>query len=435
MDMHNNLESETRRPFRLATQILVTFFLMIALSLFILRYGLITKKESARVAEFYRTFYVFFAIAFLCMQLLTYKTNLMSTLLLLGISLLAFVVLSYSLNDFLTIRLFLYLGLLTAAQNKMSYPTNAFASLVFSLGATYLQGLRSFLGENTLTMNLMPMANDEALAFFFLLLASGLALSSIGHILQTSYRERQEIAILNQTITKLTVFSQSLQSYARTAEQQAAKTERMRITREMHDITGYMFTNIIAMMDAIISTGCPTGEKTSELCMTVRGQAQEGLAESRKALHSLRDTVGEQEQGIKAIFKIKTVFEKTTGVNVSIESGNLPSSFGDEIDLILYRVVQEGLTNALRHGHATRVRILLWILHGSLQVIVLDNGSGTTKVIKGIGLAGMEERISIMHGTVQAMNAPEGGFQLTVTIPLKENNKSEEACDTNTIGR
>jgi len=435
MDMHNNLESETRRPFRLATQILVTFFLMIALSLFILRYGLITKEESARVTEFYRTFYVFFAIAFLCMQLLTYNTNLMSTLLLLGISLLAFVVLSYSLNDFLTIRLFLYLGLLTAAQNKMSYPTNAFASLVFSLGATYLQGLRSFLGENTLTMNLMPMANDEALAFFFLLLASGLALSSIGHILQTSYRERQEIAILNQTITKLTVFSQSLQSYARTAEQQAAKTERMRITREMHDITGYMFTNIIAMMDAIISTGCPTGEKTSELCMTVRGQAQEGLAESRKALHSLRDTVGEQEQGIKAIFKIKTVFEKTTGVNVSIESGNLPSSFGDEIDLILYRVVQEGLTNALRHGHATRVRILLWILHGSLQVIVLDNGSGTTKVIKGIGLAGMEERISIMHGTVQAMNAPEGGFQLTVTIPLKENNKSEEACDTNTIGR
>lgn len=418
MDARKALESGIHKPYRLTNQILAAFFLLVALSLFVLRYGFIVREGSARVAEFYRTFYVFFAVAFLCIQILTFDTDLLATLLFLFISLIALTVISYSLNDFLTIRLFLYLGLLTAILGKMPWPLNAFTCGVFAFGVTPLQALDSFLGENTLTMGLKPMAKDEAIAFFFVLLAFGLALSLISRFWQKSFKERQEIIILNETITKLTVFSQSLQSYARTAEQQAAKTERLRISREMHDITGYMFTNIIAMMDAIISTGCHSGEKTSELCMTVRGQAQEGLAESRKALHLLRDTVGDQEQGIRAIFKIKTIFEKTTGVKVSIETGNLPSSFGDEIDLILYRVVQEGLTNALRHGHATRVRILLWIQQGCVQIIVLDNGSGATKIIKGLGLAGMEERISKMRGTVHAMNAPEGGFQLTVIIPL-----------------
>ncbi len=420
MDALKSLESGTQKPYRLANQILVAFFLLVALTLFVLRYGFIAKDESARMTEFYRTFYVFYAVAFLCIQLLTYESNLLGTLLFLFISLVALVVLSYSLNDFLTIRLFLYLGLLTATLDKTAWPINIVVCFGFSLGITCLQGLHSFLGENSLAMDLKPIEKDEVMTFFLVLLTYGLMLSGIGHILQKSYKERQEIAILNQTITKLTIFSQSLQSYARTAEQQAAKIERLRISREMHDITGYMFTNIIAMMDAIISTGCHSGEENSERCMTVRGQAQEGLAESRKALYLLRDTVDDQEQGIKAIFKIKTIFEKTTGVKVSIEAGNLPSSFGNTIDLILYRVVQEALTNALRHGHATRVRILLWIQQKCVQVIVLDNGSGATKITKGIGLAGMEERISKMQGTVQAMNAPEGGFQLTVTIPLEE---------------
>jgi signal transduction histidine kinase len=191
-----------------------------------------------------------------------------------------------------------------------------------------------------------------------------------------------------------------------------------------------MFTNIIAMMDAIVSTGCRNSEKTSEMCSAARSQAQEGLTETRKALHLLRANEQERETGIKAIYKIKKIFEGTTGVSVDIEAGNLPASFGDEIDLVLYRVVQEGLTNALRHGHANHVRMLFWIITDQVQIIILDNGSGAKKITKGIGLAGMEERISKLGGTVHAGNAPEGGFQLTVTIPLQK----EHDHDSNSVG-
>lgn len=270
----------------------------------------------------------------------------------------------------------------------------------------------------------------ELWAFFSISLCTALLQVGLAQYRQLYLKAQDQIVILNSTITKLTVFSQSLQSYARTAEIEATKKERYRISREIHDISGYMFTNIIAMMDAIVSTGCRNSEKTSEMCSAARSQAQEGLTETRKALHLLRANEQERETGIKAIYKIKKIFEGTTGVSVDIEAGNLPASFGDEIDLVLYRVVQEGLTNALRHGHANHVRMLFWIITDQVQIIILDNGSGAKKITKGIGLAGMEERISKLGGTVHAGNAPEGGFQLTVTIPLQK----EHDHDSNSVG-
>ena len=74
--------------------------------------------------------------------------------------------------------------------------------------------------------------------------------------------------------------------------------------------------------------------------------------------------------------------------------------------------------------------MLFWIVGDSVQVIILDNGTGAKKIIKGIGLAGMEERISKLGGQVKAENAPEGGFQLTVTIPMQK----ELSDDTYSVG-
>ena len=395
----------------------ICLLLVYALICFILRYG-IEGGTSSRPFEFYRTFFIFFAFYSLCILLLLRTEALLTTLLLCFLCLTALLVIDYSLVDYLTIRLALYLALQSALLYLCTYPITLVVASLFPLMSVLMQQLPPFLGENDLNQELLPASTEQLLSFCVLLLCLGLLQSFMMQYRDVSEKAKEQIKILNATITKLTVFSQSLQSYARTAELEAAKKERYRISREIHDISGYMFTNIIAMMDAIVSTGCRNSEKTSELCSAARSQAQEGLLETRKALHLLRNNECEREVGMKAIHKIKKIFESTTGVQVEIEAGNLPSSFGDAIDLILYRIVQEGLTNALRHGHATRVRMLFWIVEESVQVIILDNGSGAKKIFKGIGLAGMEERISKLGGTVRAENAPEGGFQLTVTIPF-----------------
>ncbi|MEA4861319.1 hypothetical protein SDC9_87184 [bioreactor metagenome] len=407
----------------------VYLLLCAALGLFVLTYG-VEGGTSSRPFEFYRTFFVFFLLFALMQALLTHTENLLGVLLLCFLSLMALLVLDYSLNDFLTIRLFLFLAFQAVVLVKIPYPFAFAAPPLLALFSLSLQLMPPFLGENDLNMQLREASAAELVSFIAILLISSYLQVALTRLHELHEKAKMQIEILNTTITKLTIFSQSLQSYARTAELEAAKKERYRISREIHDISGYMFTNIIAMMDAIVATGCRDCEKTSEMCSGARSQAQEGLVETRRALHLLRKSDQEREVGMKAIHKIKKIFEGTTGVQVEIESGNLPSSFGDEIDLILYRIVQEGLTNALRHGHATRVRMLFWIVGDSVQVIILDNGTGAKKIIKGIGLAGMEERISKLGGQVKAENAPEGGFQLTVTIPMQK----ELSDDTYSVG-
>jgi len=401
----------------------------ISLVLFILTYGF-EGGTSSRPFEFYRTFFIFLLLFAFMQVLLAHTENLLGILLLCFLSLMTLMVLDYSLNDFLTIRLSLFLAFQAVVLVKLPFPLAWFAPVALASLFLYFQLMPQFLGANDLNTLLRPADPAELTMFVLVLLVCAYFQVGLTRLHELHEKAKMQIEILNTTITKLTIFSQSLQSYARTAELEAAKKERYRISREIHDISGYMFTNIIAMMDAIVATGCRDCEKTSEMCSGARSQAQEGLVETRRALHLLRKSDQEREVGMKAIHKIKKIFEGTTGVQVEIESGNLPASFGDEIDLILYRIVQEGLTNALRHGHATRVRMLFWIVSESVQVIILDNGSGAKKIIKGIGLAGMEERISRLGGQVKAENAPEGGFQLTVTIPMQK----ELSDDTYSVG-
>lgn len=404
--------------------------LSLGVLLFIVGYGY-TPTELYPY-EFFRTFYIFFALYALMMLLLLRADQLLGILLLCFLGLIVLLVLGYSLNDYLTIRLMLYLAFQAALLSRLPWPWNLPVPLLLSLSAAMVQQLPSFLGENTLTPLLTPPTAGELIVFSAVLSMAGFLQIASARYHELHDKATHQVALHDTTITKLTIFNQSLQSYARRIDHEATKKERYRISREIHDISGYMFTNIIAMMDALIASGCTSSERTSELCAMVRSQAQEGLTETRKALHLLRTSEVDDDRGLRAIFKIKKIFESTTGVTVDIESGNLPPCFDGEVDFIIYRIVQEGLTNALRHGHATHVRILFWIIEDVVQIIVLDNGTGSKKIIKGIGLAGMEERISRLGGTVRAENAPEGGFQLTVTIPLRT--REEDVHDSPFIG-
>jgi signal transduction histidine kinase len=73
----------------------------------------------------------------------------------------------------------------------------------------------------------------------------------------------------------------------------------------------------------------------------------------------------------------------------------------------------------VRHGKASRVRVIFWVEGEELRLTITDNGKGAFEVVKGIGLAGMEERLGALGGSVQVGQAPEGGFSLTVQVPLK----------------
>jgi signal transduction histidine kinase len=123
--------------------------------------------------------------------------------------------------------------------------------------------------------------------------------------------------------------------------------------------------------------------------------------------------------GLPAIQKLISVFEQATGVTVICEYGNIPFYFSEEIDISLYRMVQEGLTNAFRHGNATMILIHFWMTkEKTLTLRIRDNGKGVDEEIEeGIGLAGMRERLGKIQATLEARNVING-FELVANIPL-----------------
>ncbi|GAB6089945.1 sensor histidine kinase [Spirochaeta dissipatitropha] len=288
-----------------------------------------------------------------------------------------------------------------------------------------LLGVNTFLlhaDEVSPLLNAAAMLSTALLVSFFSLLLSA-ALDSC-----TVYRElaeRQELSLQN-----LSEFNQKLQRWAQEADQQSAERERNRISRELHDIAGYMFTNLIALMDAAMSTGKSNPSQLADLLTSARRQAQEGLQETRVALRRQRAVQPESRNSSRTIAKITSIFQEVTGTRVELQLGNLPQQLDADLSRTLYRIVQESLTNAIRHGKASLVQLHFWIHKDNLIINIHDNGIGSTEITKGIGLAGMEERVSRLQGSIEAGNAEEGGFRLHIRIPYGTQIESEQTGST-----
>jgi signal transduction histidine kinase len=247
---------------------------------------------------------------------------------------------------------------------------------------------------------------------------AGIALVAAYHR-EENVRRFAEIRDLSSSVRNLVDANMALQLYAHNIETESAEKERSRITRELHDMVGYALTNVIVMMNAAHVLLRDEPDSLDDLFAKTRTQAEAALAETRSTLRRLRDIRPYEPIGLRALWHLTRGFQGATGVEVRLNLGNLPWSFGHKLDAVIFRIVQESLTNAFRHGEATRVRINLWQTEGEILVSVLDNGRGIapgTEVTDGIGLSGMRERLSEYGGDIQ-LRSDADGFELLATIP------------------
>ncbi|TVQ19836.1 MAG: sensor histidine kinase [Spirochaetaceae bacterium] len=281
--------------------------------------------------------------------------------------------------------------------------------------------------------------NGIVLAYFALLVLSpldaqpdpatigavaGACFVAVIYLLAQFYREAlvehsRRIVNLEQAFQQLTDSNLGLQLYASTAETESAGRERTRITRELHDSVGYALTNIGMMMKAArVLMECDQ-QKLAQMIDETQTTANEALREARRILYRLRSVDDETYQGIWAISRLVKAYRLATDVDVEVHYGNLEWSLGRQIDRAFYRLVQEALTNAYRHGGATKVRITMWMGNDEVVLQVWDNGRGAQVVNEGIGLAGMRERMREIGGALSAGNTPDG-FEVTARMPWRD---------------
>jgi signal transduction histidine kinase len=170
-------------------------------------------------------------------------------------------------------------------------------------------------------------------------------------------------------------------------------------------------------MEACLRLVSKDEEKLRVLLARAREEAQLGLNETRKVLRVLREEVPARARGLSAIHRLVTLFSNATGVTVKTEYCNASLSFGEEMDLAIFRMIQEGLTNAFRHGHANEIKVKFWQERDGITITFWDNGVGGDIIKEGIGLQGMRERVEQIGGTVQAYRTADG-FELRTWLPL-----------------
>jgi signal transduction histidine kinase len=327
-------------------------------------------------------------------------------------------VIGYMLNDVFIVKLCVYGAYVTMLAFVFPLPRNA-AFIVFSiLVFSFFLLCPAILGpvQGRLVSSPAEPAGIVTLAVYL----SGFAASMVSvRFLGDRYRDSAAAAAhLNLVGTKLLLFNHHLQEYVKTQGEEAVKQDRLRFTSDLHDSCGYVFTNIIAISDAAISCGYMETGKLQSTFQLIRNQAREGLRRTRETLHMIRNLQDPLSGSIDTVYRMKSIFEEVTGIQVEIESGNMRLDYGTAVNAALTRIVQEAFTNSIRHGQATRITIQFWEFPGNLTMIVSDNGIGSRRIVKGIGLAGMEERLAALGGAMEVSSPEDGGFRLKVDIPL-----------------
>ena len=212
----------------------------------------------------------------------------------------------------------------------------------------------------------------------------------------------------------------------------AAAEERTRIARELHDIVSHSISVVTIQTQAVRRRLGPDHAAEAADLAAVEATAREALAEMRRLFGVLR-TEGEQpmalapQPGLSELDRlVRQVGPADMQVDLHVEGDPVPLSPG--VDLAAYRIAQEGLTNALRHAHATHADVRVRYAPSRLDVEVVDNGRGLprnravngTSPSGGHGLVGIRERVALYGGTVELGPSSSGGVRLAVSLPLKE---------------
>ncbi|KYN78301.1 two-component sensor histidine kinase [Clostridium sporogenes] len=215
---------------------------------------------------------------------------------------------------------------------------------------------------------------------------------------------------------KLKKANRDLESYANSIEELTVLRERNRISREIHDSVGHSLSTMIIQLGAIEKIAEKDGKLTSEMARKLGEFAKNSLGEVRCAVRALKPREFEKYEGILAVEELTKNFEKLTGVKVKLGFSKEKWTLNSDQCFVLYRVVQEFLSNSLRHGKATRVDIFMGFNEENLIITLRDNGQGSDKIEKGVGLKGIWERVNELGGTVAYNSKKEEGFLLKVVL-------------------
>lgn len=278
-------------------------------------------------------------------------------------------------------------------QNNFSVvPMSAYLSYYNADARTIIAGVKSVLNS----------CNILLFMFYMVLL------------LRVQRMENERILELNRQLDDA---NEKLKLYAINTEKMAETRERNRLAREIHDTLGHALTGIIAGIDACMTLIDISKDDTKNQLEAVSKVARSGMKDVRRSVKALRPDALENLSLEEAINQIIREMGKASGAEIILENkaGNL--KFQEDEEEVIYRILQESLTNSIRHGKANRIWIKIERNYNVLMIQIKDNGVGCKEIKNGFGLKHMSERLELLNGELQYDGSD--GFELIAKIPIR----------------
>ena len=199
----------------------------------------------------------------------------------------------------------------------------------------------------------------------------------------------------------------------------AQELERKRLARELHDETGQSLTSMLLALRAIEEAKTP--DETREATDQLREQIVDTLHDVRRLAVELRPKALDDFGLVPALERLTTTFTEQTAIPVEFEAMLGDTRLAPAVETALYRIVQEALTNVIKHSRASGVSVLLRRKPDSVAAVIEDDGQGfdvDETRDGGLGLIGMRERIELIDGRLLVESSSSGGTSVVAEVPV-----------------
>jgi signal transduction histidine kinase len=200
---------------------------------------------------------------------------------------------------------------------------------------------------------------------------------------------------------------------------EAQELERRRLARELHDETGQALTSILLGLKSLEERmDDPDSRAATE---ELRELVVSTLQDVRRLAVELRPSALDDFGLVAALERLTASFAEQTGISVDFQTALADERLPEEVETALYRIVQESLTNVIKHARARRVSILLARKDGAVKAVVEDDGQGfyPAEPTGGSGLVGMRERLALLGGRLEVESAPDRGTTVAAEVPVR----------------
>lgn len=228
------------------------------------------------------------------------------------------------------------------------------------------------------------------------------------------YKEEKEKK--DELYTELLKTHTKLKEYSNRVKGLVAIEERNKIARDIHDTLGHSMTGVIMQIEMADHMIGKDDDSASELLSNAKYSAREGLQKIREIVETLEPNKN-ISKGIESIKVLINKFKEVTRVDISLKIKGRVVRTSETVNTVLYRVIQESLTNSIRHGHANKIEVNIKYLEHNIDFIIKDNGNGADKIYKGFGLKGIVNRIESIGGKVYFKS--EDGFIVEGRLPVE----------------